>query len=181
MVVCKGITVKGIQCKRVVKNGGYCCSHVSQHVRNLHLNEIYKDSEGWPSMAHIQNLLKVTNTNVHDYDHQIMSKDIKFYLDFYGKRSDVFNRRLCLLLSMETILICRNIVLPHDDYQKLVTLMVTKCKEDKSDVLVNYTEYFRRKVDRDYRMKEGRVKYIHYIISISELGIDIADVVCRFL
>ena len=181
MVVCKGITLKGIQCKRVVKNGEYCCSHVSQHVPDLHLNELYKESEGWPSMALIQNLLKVTNTNVQDYDDQIMSNDILYYLQFYGKRSDIFNRRLCLLLSTETILKCHNIILLRDDFQRLVTLMVIKCKEDKSDVLVNYTEYFRRKVDRDYRMKEGRAKYIHYIISISELGIDIADVICRFL
>ena len=28
MVVCKGITLKGIQCKRLVKNGEYCCSHI---------------------------------------------------------------------------------------------------------------------------------------------------------
>ena len=30
MIVCKGITLKGKQCKRIVKNGEYCCSHISQ-------------------------------------------------------------------------------------------------------------------------------------------------------
>jgi len=177
MVVCKGITVKGVQCKRNVRNGEYCCSHVSQ-IREV--NEFYKGGEGWPTMEEVHRHSNLTAKNIHNYDERLFAKDIKFYLDFYGKRVDLFSRRLCLLLSTETVLMCRTLILSRDDCQKLVKTMVSKCKEDKSDILVDYTENFRRKVDRDYRLNAQK-KYIHYIISISELGIDIADVVCGFL
>jgi len=47
MALCLGTTQKGAPCKRVVKNGGYCCNHVSQ------IHEFYENVYGWPRMASV--------------------------------------------------------------------------------------------------------------------------------
>jgi hypothetical protein len=46
--------------------------------------------------------------------------------------------------------------------------------------LYRYVENARKKLDYDYRL-QAQKKYIHYIISISELGKDIAGVICGYL
>ena len=178
MVVCKGITVKGVQCKRNVRNGEYCCSHVSQ-IREV--NEFYKGGEGWPTMELVHSVMRLTGKNIKKYDKQLLFNDIQYYLNFYGKHYDIYNRRLCLLLSTESMLMCRSVVLQSNECQTVLKTMISKCNEDKTGMIVEYTENFRRKLDESFRIKEGRSKYIHYIISISELGRDIADVVCGFL
>jgi hypothetical protein len=47
MTLCIGQTQKGAPCKRVVKNGGYCCNHVSQK------HEFYENVYGWPRMSSV--------------------------------------------------------------------------------------------------------------------------------
>ena len=47
MSLCLGQTKKGAPCKRVVKNGGYCCNHVSQ------FHGFYENVRGWPRMAFV--------------------------------------------------------------------------------------------------------------------------------
>ena len=113
-------------------------------------------------------------------DHNSLFKAIKHYLHVYGRLDDVFNRRMCFLLTMESVLMCPSIVLSRDDWQILVRTLVMKCKQEETGMLERYTENFRRKVDADYR-REARKKYIDYIISISELGQDIAGVITSFL
>jgi hypothetical protein len=165
MSVCKGFNLKCTQCKRIAKNGeDYCYNHKKF--------EFYQGGVGWPSMSLVHKEMNAVS------DHESLFKAVNYYLHAYGHRGDVFNRRMCFLLTMESVLMCPSIVLSRDDWQSLVKTLVNKCKREETGMLVRYTENFRRKVDAEYR-REARNKYIHYIISISELGQDIADVVCR--
>jgi len=160
MTICIGITQRDVQCKHIVKNGSYCFQHLSQ------FNEFYQGGhDQWPTMAQIHKRMKVSSRNVKNYDKELLCSDISYYLKAYGHRHDIYLKRMCLLMTMESMLICRSLVLGCGDWQKLVNAMVEKCNEEKSGMLVKYSENFRCKVDRDYRLAAQQRCYLPLLFS----------------
>jgi len=176
MTICIGITQRDVQCKHIVKNGSYCFQHLSQ------FNEFYQGGhDQWPTMAQIREYMKVSSRNVKNYDKELLCSDISYYLKTYGLREDIYLKRLCLLVSMESMLICRTLVLACGDWQKLVNAMVEKCNEEKSGMLVKYSENFRCKVDRDYRIAAQQRCYLPLLFSKTILCADCVRHIVSFI
>ena len=175
MTICIGITQSEVQCKRVVKNGDYCCNHVFQ------FNEFYQQVDGWPGMSEVnKEINEIIKKSTND---DILLKEVKYYTScFIDNDRNTYWRKKCFLICTKVMLIKRNIVLSNNSFQELVNKLVENYRElGSNDVLDVYKLNFRRKVDESYR-KEARMKnYIHFCISHSELGQDIADIICGFL
>ena len=83
-----------------------------------------------------------------------------------------------LLVMVETLLKYRGMY-SLDEYSEFIYFVLGSLE------LANYRLYryileARKKLDSTYR-QSGRKKYIHFCISHSELGKDIADVICNFI
>jgi hypothetical protein len=82
------------------------------------------------------------------------------------------------LVMLETMLKYRNMY-NLEEYSEYISFLLFTLQE------LNYRLYFylenaRKKIDYEYRLNSQK-KYIHYIISQSELGQDIAGVICGFI
>jgi len=82
------------------------------------------------------------------------------------------------LVMLETMLKYRN-TYNLEEYSEYISFLLFTLQE-LNYRLFRYLENARKKIDYNYRLTFQK-KYIHYIISHSELGQDIADVVYGFL
>ena len=82
------------------------------------------------------------------------------------------------LIILETMLKYRGIYIIQE-YSEFVDYLLGVL-ENANYRLYRYLENARKKLDHNYRLT-ARKKYIHYIISHSLLGQDIADVVCKHI
>ena len=83
------------------------------------------------------------------------------------------------LVMLETMLKYRPLY-DLKDYSEFIEEYLLCVLQDLNYRLFRYLENARRKIAYNYRLR-ARKKYIHYIISISELGKDVADVICKFV
>ena len=80
MTRCKGVTLKGTRCKRLVKNGEYCPCHVVEvnEVEKVNevnevekVNEVDETEEIWPSLEEVHDEIKIfcisTLGGIHSY------------------------------------------------------------------------------------------------------------------
>ena len=82
------------------------------------------------------------------------------------------------LVVLETMLKYRDIYVLQEYSQFIYYLL--SVLEHANYRLYRYVENARKKIDYNYRLTFQK-KYIHFCISHSELGQDIADVICGFL
>ena len=82
------------------------------------------------------------------------------------------------LVMLETMLKYKNIY-NLEEYSEYISFLLFTLQE-LNYRLFRYLENARKKIDYNYRLTFQK-KYIHYIISHSELGQDIADVVCKHI
>ena len=176
MTICIGITQSDVQCKRVVKNGDYCCNHVFQ------FNEFYQQVDGWPGMyevnTEINEIIKKSTTN-----DDILLKEVKYYTScFIDNDRNTYWRKKCFLICTKVMLIKRNIVLSNNSFQELVNKLVENYRElGSNDVLDVYELNFRRKVDSDYRLVIQNRCYIPLLLSRTILCTDCIMHIVNFI
>jgi hypothetical protein len=159
MDVCQGITLKSTQCKRLVKNGDYCCNHIFQ------FNEFYQQVDGWPSMAEVNKEINaIVKKSTND---DILLKEVRYYIRCcIDNDRNTYWRKKCFLICTKVMLINRNVVLSNNRFQGLVKKLVENYWElGSNDVLDVYKLDFRRKVDTEYRLVIQHRCYIPLLLS----------------
>ena len=163
MEQCLAITNAHVRCKNVTKKG-YCQCHYYSHA-------IYKNAPEWPTMAQVRKSIKKVE-NLDDLNNSL--KNLKW-------SGTVLEKRKTLIVISESLLKYRILYfedLSFPSWGNLIKIVISKF--DGFDHLDDYLLHFRKKVDKEYRLIAQK-KYINYIICHSELGQDIAGVICGFL
>ena len=163
MEQCLAITNKSTRCKLITKNE-YCYCHYYSYA-------IYKNDDEWPTMAQVRKSIKKVD-NLYELLQFITT------LKFFGTNLEI---RKTIVIVAESLIKYRILYFDENVYlgwKKAITLVVSKL--EPFDHLETYLLNFRKKVDKDFRLNAQK-KYIHFCISHSELGKDIADVVCKYL
>lgn len=177
MVVCKGITDNGTQCKRSVRNGEYCCNHVIQ------FDEFYQQVDGWPHMAEVNKEINdIVKRSVND--DRLIDGLTCYTTYFCFNNLNTHKRRRCLLICTKVMLMdCfRNFVLSNAACQGLVKKLVEKYNElEKNDTLDIYITNFRRKVDSEYRLAAQHRSYIPLLLSKTILCPDCISIIVSLI
>ena len=160
---CLAITNARVRCKRNTKNG-YCQCHYYSYA-------VYKNAPEWPTMIQVRKSIKKVE-NLDELSN--LFRKLKWF-------GTVLEKRKTLIVISESLIKYR--ILYFDDltyptWGNLIKIVISKF--DGFDHLDDYVLNFRKKIDKEYRLIAQK-KYINYIISISELGQDIAGVICGFL
>ena len=150
MSLCPGHTAKGVQCKRIVKNGGYCCNHVSQ------LHEFYENAHGWPRMSSVTIELNHRIVWMPEFNalisylmcHYAYSVGNCFRTNIYGLPiySPVYDKPFCFLLCCETLLRYRKEVINNHKGAVLLRDCIRKFGNDLQ-APKKYLDHFLAKTD----------------------------------
>jgi len=163
MEQCLAITNKSTRCKHITNNG-YCYCHYYSYA-------IYKNDDEWPTMAQVRKSIKKVD-DLYEFQKTITT------MKFSGTNLE---KRKTIIILAESLIKYRNLYFDEKfclGWKKVINIVISKL--EPFDHLETYLLNFRKKVDKDFRLTAQK-KYIHFCISHSELGKDIADVVCKHL
>jgi hypothetical protein len=169
---CRGITAKGTICSLVASGTDcYCKVHAMTKL------PVVPAAIGWPSSNTLSN-------GAQNIEHPIrwISTHIGEVISG-AKRIRELNNAIFLKLTL--VLIHKPHLVDQLTNGQLGTKLVDLCVQYMGEFphLAHYREYFARKLSKRHReeAKARYRKYVHHVVTESDLGIDIADVVTRFI
>jgi hypothetical protein len=144
---CQGVTSIGPRCKRVTHSvDGFCCQHKTQTPIPL-----YPVMDNWPVSGTIKPYVLIFHSvhrlvDVIKTHHRLLEMVVVMSQTETGKN---YEKRKCVIISIELIKANINLVYDNPGMQKLVAALASKL--DQFPEFAEYAEDFRRKCLKSHR------------------------------
>jgi len=170
--ICKGTTLKGKRCSKIVKYGTLCNDHI--YPANMEHRILYAPDILWPFMYDIRFFIKKCG-NAKQLDVKFKTIENHFNHHLYDLHE---KNNIIIIIKIE--LIFRNYFIDYtsEHWQKVIKELQEYLAPH--GFLKKYREHFRKKFDLQYR-KEKQNVYIEKVLNHTDLGIDIAKKITSYL